>query len=124
MERVGQLNILRRYPVKSMAGEAKQAVHDAFHALRFVPEFLQALGKFFFLNLFNEQFRIAENAGEGIVEFVGHTGDQLAERGEFFRAYELVMQARVFDGHGEVGGQHFELDHLGGVGQGSVLRAE
>ena len=50
-----------------LARKTQQAIHDAFHAMRFVPQFLQALHDLLALNLLGEQFRIANDSGERVV---------------------------------------------------------
>ena len=79
------------------------------------PSFCTRLTSFFAFHFFREQIRVADDAGERIVQFVRDAGDELSERGQFFRAHQLMMQARIFDGDGEVGSEHFEFHDFGGV---------
>ena len=54
---------------------------------------------------------------------MSHSGYQLAERSQFLRSHELMMQFGVFDSNGKIGGQNFELYHFGYVRTFSEFRA-
>src|ERR1700735_1293174 len=76
----------------TLAGKAQQAVHNALHAMGFVPQFLQALDDLLALYFLSQQFRIANDAGKRIVQLVGYSRDELAKRSQFFGPHELMMQ--------------------------------
>ncbi len=51
-----------------------------------------------------------------------HAGHQLAQRRQFFRTHQLVMQARIFDGHRQIRSQDFELHDFGSFVYCAVFR--
>lgn len=71
--------------------KGKEVLHDASCSLGFVVNLLKP-GASMFIDVFaEEEFGVAHDAGEGVVEFVGDAGDELTDGGEFSGLEELVL---------------------------------
>src|SRR5579862_2027617 len=96
----------------TLSRKAKQVVDNPVHAAGFADQLRQLIASVRCCNGIVDQLAISHDRGQGIVEFMGDSGQQLAHGCQFFRADELLMQGLEFDGQSNVGGKHFDVREL------------
>ena len=107
---------LQRFALRRhRTGEFEQVLDDFLGALSLLKDDAQVLARAFRqIGVLQKQVGETENSRERVIDFMGHSGDELADRRHFFGVHEFGLQ------HGRIRNvSHYDDD----AGHGSLLIA-
>src|SRR5260370_26159129 len=98
-----------------LSGKAEEILHDAMGALGLLVKFVSVLDSLLpHLSAGGQQLAVTEDGGQGVVQFVRHSGDQLSHGCQLLTVEQLFLRAaQVFVG---LAGLFIEIRALDGAG--------